>query len=91
MQLGWAGSGLAACNLAGVEHSGNGNSSFGKGWHLVVPGLALMALALGRNRHITGDLLGTNLSKTEAKLTVVRKFPCKANFFSNETSELNTC
>ena len=92
-QLGWSGSGLAAGNLAGVEHGHNSNSSFGKGWHQAVPVLALMALALsswalGCNWHITGDLLGVNLSKTVTNLTDVRKIPCKTNFFSDETSEL---
>ena len=87
-QLGWSGSGLAAGNLAEVDHGHISNSSFGKGWHQAVPGLALMALALGSNWHITGDLMGTNLSKTVTNLTDVRKFPCETNFFSGETSEL---
>jgi hypothetical protein len=45
--LDWTCSSLAAGNLAGVDHSGNSNSSFGKRWHQEVPDLALKALALG--------------------------------------------
>ena len=56
-QLGWTCSSLAAGNLAGVNHSGKGNSSFGKRWHLEVPDLALKALALG-NRLMSNCALG---------------------------------
>ena len=71
--------------MAGVDHSGNSISSFGKGWLLAVPGFALMALALGswalgRNWHITGDLLSTEITKTKAKLTCVRIIPCGNTF-----------
>ena len=98
-QLGWTGSGLAAGILAGVDHSGNSISSFGKGWLLAVPGFALMALALGswalgRNWHITSDLLRTEITKTKAKLTCVRIIPCgntfllQANFGTDLLEEL---
>ena len=55
--LGWTCSSLAAGNLAGVDHSGNSNSLFGKRRHLEVPDLALKALALG-NRLMSICALG---------------------------------